>query len=72
MTIQANIEAKQKAMDDLQAHCMCASAEYSPHYIMIIYPYGDWPVDGIRVENSAAGIGRALTVMEKHWQGSFL
>lgn len=72
MTIQANIEAKQRAMGNLANHPMCASAEYGPHYIVIIYPYGDWPVDGIRVENSAAGIGRALTVMEKHWQGSFL
>ncbi len=72
MTIQANIEAKQKAMDDLQAHCMCASAEYGPHYITIIYPCGDWPVDGVRVENSAAGIDQALAVMEKHWRASFL
>ena len=72
MTIQANIEAKQNAMVDLNDHCMCASAEYGPHYITIIYPYGDWPVDGIRVENSASGIGQALAVMEKHWKGSFL
>ena len=59
-------------MGNLANHPMCASAEYGSHYIVIIYPYGDWPVDGVRVENSAAGIEQALAVMEKHWRASFL
>lgn len=71
MTIQSNITAYQEAEKAVLAHCMCAKVEPYGNKLTIIYPYGDWPVDGIRVDRSAHGLKQALAYMERHWQESF-
>jgi hypothetical protein len=71
-SVQDNIFLKKEAFKKIEAHCMCAEIQESKDYLIIIYPYGDWPVNGVRVENTAKGIEQALVVMERHWQESFI
>lgn len=71
MSIQENIERYAAAVRRVLDHCMCADIGDDGNYIFIYYPHGDWPVDGLRVDRSADGLGRALEVMERHWKESF-
>ena len=66
MTIQANIDAKGKAIQAVKDHCMCAKFEAG----LVIFPYGHYP-QGVRFHDTAKGYIDALSVMEKTWIDSF-
>lgn len=65
-----NIDAKKRARSELEAHPMCAKITVSGPFLIIAYPCGDFPVDGLRLENTASGIMAGLPVMERHWMGA--
>lgn len=66
-----NIAAYNSAKNDVREHCMCLRMQEEGSKIIVIYPYGDFPVNGIRVDNSAAGLKLALIKMEQHWTESY-
>lgn len=70
MSIQSNIQNKAAAIARLKEHCMCLRMCVEQRYITVMYPAGDFPVHGIRMENSTEGIEKGLLVMERHWNNS--
>lgn len=66
MTIQSNIDSKEKAMQAVKDHCMCAKFEQG----MVIFPDGYYP-QGVRFQDTAKGYIDALSVMENTWINSF-
>lgn len=71
MNIQANIEAKEAAWKELISHPMAGQITVEGDTILITYPAGDFPTDGLRVFNTAAGMQSALRRMEKDWKESY-
>ena len=71
MTIQKNIHKFASAMEAVRNHCMAARIECDTSHVTIIYPEGDFPVHGVRVNRSAAGLQQAIGIMERHWKDSF-
>lgn len=71
MTIKQNIEAKRAAFAAIRAHPMCGRVEDEGGKLLIIYPEGDFCVQGVRCDHSAKGMTRALDVMERHWLESY-
>lgn len=70
-SVRENVKALKAAKSEVEAHCMCARLVDDGAKFTIIYPDGDFPVDGVRVPRSAAGLALALAKMESHWTGSF-
>lgn len=71
MTIHANIEAKEAAWEELASHPMAGQITVEGDTVLIIYPAGDFPTDGLRTNNTAAGMRSALRRMETDWQESY-
>lgn len=71
MSVLQNIIALETARELVQAHPMCGALKDEGSKVIIVYPAGDFPVDGLRVERSAAGLVAALQRMERHWTESF-
>jgi hypothetical protein len=69
--VRDNVKAYRDALAKVTAHPMCLRIEHGPKRSVIVYPAGDFPVDGIRVERSKRGFEQAAEVMERHWLGSF-
>lgn len=60
----------------VEAHCMCAKMDETPHSVTVYYPVGYFP-NGARVATTGEGgkfvaLGRLLDVMERHWKESML
>lgn len=75
MTVQDNVTAVKLAIAEVKNHCMCAKFEDEGRHYLVIFPPGDWPVDGVRVSH---GMGKAKALqllidrMEQFWKDSFL
>lgn len=69
--IQQNIETYQAAIKIVKDHPMCAGIEDALGKLIIEYPAGDFPVQGLRIDRNAVMIGRAVEIMERHWAESF-
>lgn len=75
MSVQDNIAEVKFALEAVKNHCMCAKFQEDKTHYLVIFPPGDWPVDGIRVANGMGKV-KALQVMidkmEKFWLESFI
>lgn len=71
MTIQANIKEFYDALDAVKNHCMAARVELGAGKVTITYPEGDFEVGGLRVDQNAVMLRRAIAIMERHWLSSF-
>jgi hypothetical protein len=70
-TPAANLAALNATRAAVKAHPMCLHLrDERPHFV-VIYPAGNFPVDGLRVPRSAQGLGLALERMERDWMESF-
>lgn len=69
--IQENIENYNAAKKMVLDHVMCLRMQEDGSKIIVIYPCGDFPVNGVRVDNTAAGLKMALIKMEQHWMESY-
>lgn len=72
--IQSRTAAVETAKSEVLAHPMCGKFEDDGGAFLVIYPAGDFPVDGVRVsyENGKAwALGILLQKMERHWQESY-
>lgn len=65
MTIARNIALKEKARRSLEGHCLCLKIEGD-----IVYLPEGYPVDGLKIEETAAGYERAESKLEEIWQKS--
>lgn len=70
-TLRDNIAAMDRAKSAVLAHPMCLRLNDEGTHYVIMYPEGDFPVDGLRVVRSALGLRMALEKMEKHWMESY-
>lgn len=50
---------------------MCLRLLDEGAHFVVVYPDGDFPVDGLRVPRSAEGLRMALERMERHWMDSY-
>lgn len=70
----AHFAAVVKAKDAVLAHPMCGRLEDDGAAFLVIFPAGDFPVDGVRV-NYSGGKARALETclgkMEMYWVQSY-
>ena len=73
--VQENIAKVKLLIDEVKDHCMCAKFQDVGGAFIVIYPYGDFPVDGVRVgyltNGKAWALKKMLEKMEKHWIESF-
>ena len=69
--IHDNTAALEATRASVAAHPMCLRLLDERPYFVIVYPQGDFPVDGLRVGRTAAGLRAALEKMEKHWAESY-
>jgi hypothetical protein len=65
MTVQANIAAKEAALDALKAHCLCLRVDGN-----IVYLPEGYGIDGLRIKETAQGYAQAAEYLEKVWQES--
>lgn len=76
-TIQENIDASVKALEEVKAHPMCGKIEDTGTSFIITYPAGDFGVvyGGILSKYQSCGKIRALEIaldrMERDWKQSF-
>ncbi len=66
-----NLAAFNEARREIEDHPMCGRLDESPDRFTVVYPAGDFPVDGVRVVRSAVGLRQAVERMERHWRESF-
>lgn len=63
------------ARQTLLAHPMCACLVETASLVRVLYPDGDFPVDGcqsaIGAGGKSAAMERLLPVMERHWRESY-
>jgi hypothetical protein len=69
--IRENKKAYSEALAKVTSHPMCLRVRHEGGKTIIVYPAGDFPVDGVRVDKCTRGFEQALAVMERHWLGSF-
>lgn len=70
MSIATNIETYQAALKAVKAHCMCREIEESGGKLIIYYPEG-FPRGGLRIDQNAVMLRRALEIMEREWLASY-
>lgn len=68
---RANLAAFEAARRAVVEHPMCGRLDEDRYNFTIVYPAGDFAVDGVRVVRSAAGLRQALERMERHWVESY-
>lgn len=71
MTIIQNMIEYDNAKRAVMDHCMCAKFIDEGDKVIIQYPDGDFPVDGLRIDRNAAMMRRAVEIMDRHWTESF-
>lgn len=71
MSIQINIAAKNEALNAIISHPMCGKIQDEGDKLIIIFPAGDFRVGGVRCDNTADGMKKALEVMEREWISSY-
>lgn len=71
MSIQINIAAKNEALSAITSHPMCGRIQSEGSKLIVIFPAGDFRVGGVRCDNTADGMKKALKVMEREWMGSY-
>lgn len=71
MSVQANIQAVEKALRDVQQHCMCARFEDLGGAYRVLYAPG-FRLDGVQAVYQQCGkvvaLERMLSAMERHWK----
>jgi hypothetical protein len=74
-TVQENIVNVERLLEDVKAHCMCLKFIDDGVSYMVVYPEGDFGVDGTRVHYVGTGKTWALTKLlekiETHWMESY-
>lgn len=63
-------------LEAIRNHPMCGELQDMGGCFRVIYPVGDFPVDGLqsvvrRGEGRAVALEKLLPVMERHWLESF-
>lgn len=63
-------------LEAVRNHPMCGELQDTGDCFRVIYPAGDFPVDGLqsvvrRGEGRAVALEKLLRVMERHWLESF-
>ena len=63
-------------LEAVRNHPMCGELREARDGFIVIYPAGDFPVDGLqsvvrRGEGRAVALEKLLPVMERHWRESF-
>ena len=65
----------EQLISEIKQHPMCLWFSNDAHYFTVIYPDGDFPVNGVRCEHRKNGKAQALeqilSKMEKHWMESY-
>lgn len=70
MTIQNRIQNCKKKRREIEAHPMCGRLEEDSTYIWVIFPDGDFSVDGVRVRKDrgfSAAADLLLARLERFW-----
>lgn len=60
-------------MMQVKEHHMCARFVDEGTSYLVIYPYGDWPVDGTRVRHDVGKVNalrKMIEKMEEHYKAS--
>lgn len=73
-TIQDRIDAVECAKRKVKAHPMCLRLEDDGAAFLVVYPCGDFAVQGCRSnyrDGKEAALLRLLQVMERHWVESY-
>ena len=71
-SIKEAIAAKAEARRAVEAHPMCLSLRDEGRKVIVVFPYGVFGVYGVRVDNTAAGLRKALDKCEQAWKDSLL
>ena len=74
MTIIDNIINVESAINNVKNHHMCANFREDDTYYYVIFPLGDFEVDGIRaskVVGKYVALSIMLTHMDNYWKRSF-
>lgn len=66
--IQERTDAKNEAMETLKGLPMCYEVTEDKDTLVIEFPYPSLAVDGLRVDNTRAGIEQAIEMCEEAWQ----
>ena len=48
-----------------------ANIEESAGKLVVVFPEGDFPVQGLRIDRNAVMLRKALPIMERYWVESF-
>lgn len=73
-TIQDRIDAVERAKQEVRDHPMCLRLEDDGAAFFVIYPCGDFAVQGCRStyrDGKENALLRLLQVMERHWMESY-
>jgi hypothetical protein len=70
MSVRQNVVALKAAVAAPESHPLCARIERQGRRAIVVYPAGDFPVDGVRTDWTARGLAAALIVMDRHWRES--
>lgn len=73
MNPQANKELLETALTAVKGHCMCFSFEETEVHYIVLFPAGDFALNGVRVSKGMGKIvalNKAFQVMEKTWVDS--
>lgn len=71
MSIQQNIADYHAIEEAVKSHCMCAEYRVEGSKVIVIYPAGNFAVEGVRVDRTSSGLIHALERMEKDWVNSY-
>lgn len=75
MKILDHILNVEKALGEVKSHPMCFKIEDDGKTYLVVFPEGDFAVDGIRINYSVMGKYRALqkmlVKMEYYWVSSY-
>lgn len=71
MSVQENIKSKNAAIEKLTNHPMCLRIEEGKSHSIVVFPFEVEGLGGVRVENSARGIEKAIEFCEQSWIKSY-
>lgn len=72
--IQQRTDTVAKLRAEVKDHPMCLWLAEDPRYFQVIFPDGDFPVDGLRASKSdgkTSALKKLLTEMERIWLASY-
>lgn len=72
--VQENKSVLESKINEVKSHPMCANLHDDSRHYTVVFPCGDFPVEGIRINKAMGKIKAMDTLLEKmeyFWKSSF-